>query len=337
MNLIRNSNSIIVFKKKPVSPFKIIKNVISVVALFLLSTSLISFVYFKVMNEKYVSNNKFVRIDGKKYHYNVDGVGKHTVILDTVLGADMIATEELSNKIAKKYDCKVFTYNRMGYSYNESTDMKSIENQAEDLRMILKKAGVSGPYVLVGEEYGSLVMGEFARLYPDKVSGMVLLNPLTKDMLADESIIENYSSQKLKRSFEKNSSYLGIEIILDKIGFIDYVDGYEEVLDKSEFKEVKVNRIRPSYNYSYYSELTNILDYSKSDNDIFNEGLLGDKPLAILSKSEYREFQEKLTNLSTKEDETHSFISENNGTLTMRDIDGTYEAVSYVLDRIKSK
>lgn len=339
MNLIRNSNSIVALKKKPISPFKMIKNIIIVVSVILLSTSLISFVYLKIMDERYVSNNKFVRIDGKKYHYNIEGVGNYTVILDTVLGADMKATEELSSKIAKKYDCKVFTYNRMGYSYNESTDMKSIENQAEDLRMILKKAGVSGPYVLVGEEYGSLVMGAFARLYPDKVAGMTLLNPLTKDMLYDKSFLKSYSSQKLKRNFEKVSSYLGIEIILEKVGFIDYPDSYEELLGEEELKEFRINRIRPSYTYSYYSELMNILNFYEEEfnNDIFKSGAIGDRPLSILTKSEYRESQENLISITTKEDETHSFLSEEDGILTMRDIDGTYEAISYVLDRVKIK
>lgn len=339
MNLIRNSNSIVALKNKPTSPFKIIKNIILVISILFLTTSLISFVYLKIMDEKHVSTNNFIRIDGKKYHYNVEGVGKYTVILDTVLGGDMKATEELSNKIAKKHDCKVFTYNRMGYSYNESKDSKTIENQAEELRMILKKSGVSGPYVLVGEEYGSLVMGAFAKLYPDKVEGIALINPLEKEMLEDKNIMKSYSSQKLKRGFEKISSYIGTEIILNKIGMLDYPEGYEEFLSQDELKETKINRIRPSYTYSYYSELMNILEFNKDEfnKEIFTEESIEDKPLSILAKQEYIGYQEKLLNITTKEDETHLFLTDKTGILTMSDIDTTYEAITYVLDRVKIK
>ncbi|MDV5106865.1 hypothetical protein R2R32_13375 [Clostridium perfringens] len=38
-----------------------------------------------------------------------------------------------------------------------------LKNKLKHLRMILKKSGIGGPYILVGEGYGGLVMCNFAR------------------------------------------------------------------------------------------------------------------------------------------------------------------------------
>lgn len=340
MNLLSNSNSIVTVKRKAINPFKIIKNIIVAITIIVLSTSLINFAYSKFMDEKYKSNNNFARIDGKKIHYNVDGSGKYTVILDSSLGTDMKSTEKLSDLIAKKYDCRVFSYDRGGYSYNESTDMKTLEEQAEDLRMLLKKAGVSGPYVLVGEEYGGLVMGAFANLYKDNVKGMVLINPIEETMLQDKEFMKQYSSQKLKRNFEKISSYIGLDLILDKLNFLDYPVGYNnENFTEDEMKEFRVHRIRPSYTSTYYGELNNIIyfDEEEFNKSIYENGILEDKPLAILATENYKSNQEKLLNLTNNSDESHVFLSKVNEVITLNDVDSSFEAIQYVLDRIKLK
>jgi pimeloyl-ACP methyl ester carboxylesterase len=46
-----------------------------------------------------------------------------------------------------------------------------------ELKALLQKASVPGPYVLVGHSLGALNMQVFASKYPDAVAGMVLLDP----------------------------------------------------------------------------------------------------------------------------------------------------------------
>ena len=50
-----------------------------------------------------------------------------------------------------------------------------------DLHALLSAAGEAGPYVLVGHSYGGLIVRLYASTYPKEVSGLVLVDALTKD------------------------------------------------------------------------------------------------------------------------------------------------------------
>ncbi len=53
-----------------------------------------------------------------------------------------------------------------------------------ELHELLKKAGETPPYILVGHAFGGLNMRLFAALFPDEVAGLVLLDPSHEDMIA---------------------------------------------------------------------------------------------------------------------------------------------------------
>ena len=54
------------------------------------------------------------------------------------------------------------------------------QNAAADLHAILAAAEVTGPYVIVGHSWGGLIATTFARIYPDDVSGLVLVDPASQ-------------------------------------------------------------------------------------------------------------------------------------------------------------
>jgi pimeloyl-ACP methyl ester carboxylesterase len=48
----------------------------------------------------------------------------------------------------------------------------------DDLDLLLSKACISGPYVVVGHSYGGLLMRLFAARHPDEVKGLVLVDSM---------------------------------------------------------------------------------------------------------------------------------------------------------------
>ena len=48
----------------------------------------------------------------------------------------------------------------------------------EDLRILIRKSAAPSPYILGREEYGSLVLTEFAKLIQTEGTGIILVNPL---------------------------------------------------------------------------------------------------------------------------------------------------------------
>jgi pimeloyl-ACP methyl ester carboxylesterase len=77
---------------------------------------------------------------------------------------------------------RVVTYDRAGTGKSESGPQpRHAEQIARELHTALRSAGLDPPYVLVGQSLGGPFVRVFAKMYPDEVSGMVLVDPTQPD------------------------------------------------------------------------------------------------------------------------------------------------------------
>lgn len=85
---------------------------------------------------------------------------------------------------AVSQDASVFAYNRAGYANSEAVggrrDGATIVRQ---LRQVLKHKGLAPPYVLVGHSLGALYVQQFARMHPEEVMGVVLVDGILPRMV----------------------------------------------------------------------------------------------------------------------------------------------------------
>lgn len=282
--------------KDPIKPFKVFKIFIYL----LIAIVLFGFIYktidTKIMDSKIKPKGKYVRIDGEKFSYDVYGSGEYTIILDGDVGYDMSQWRNVISGLNDGFDGNIFMYDREGYGFNDSSSKKNIEDQARDLKLVLKKAGVSGPYILVGEGYGSLVMTNFAKIFPQNVAGMVLIDPINEKTLSDEKNVKKYSSLLTKEKILHVGSYIGLTDLLDRFNllkdnknFLDGLSGY----DKEEFSYHRLGR---NYNGAYENELNNLVNGKSNSQD---QGLIQDKPLSlIINESNDVNMQKELSKLS---------------------------------------
>lgn len=78
---------------------------------------------------------------------------------------------------------QVVSYDHAGQGFSDPAPLpRSPARKAADLKAILAASGVEPPYVLVGLSMGSFEVRHFARLYPEEVVGMVLVDPSFDDM-----------------------------------------------------------------------------------------------------------------------------------------------------------
>ena len=71
----------------------------------------------------------------------------------------------------------VFAYNRPGYGMSEDTAKpRAGRHVVEELRSNLQHQGLKPPYILVGHSLGGLYIQLFARMYPQEVNGVVLVD-----------------------------------------------------------------------------------------------------------------------------------------------------------------
>ena len=122
------------------------------------------------------SSDQIVDIGTHRLQMHLEGKGVPTVIIDAGLGDQLDKLKPLQERLARV--TRVITYDRAGYGQSEPGPMpRHCGREAEELKALLEKASVPGPYVLVGHSLGALNTQVFASKYPDEVAGMVLLDP----------------------------------------------------------------------------------------------------------------------------------------------------------------
>jgi pimeloyl-ACP methyl ester carboxylesterase len=74
------------------------------------------------------------------------------------------------------------SYDRAGYAWSDpGARPRTYDQISLELHTALERAGEHGPYVLVGQSYGGVVVRGFARRYPKDVVGMVLVDAAHED------------------------------------------------------------------------------------------------------------------------------------------------------------
>jgi pimeloyl-ACP methyl ester carboxylesterase len=123
----------------------------------------------------YAAPGQLVDVGGHRLHLNCVGSGTPTVILESALGETGAYWGWISTALAR--DTKVCVYDRAGRGWSDPAlvpqDGIAV---AADLHVLLDRAHVSGPFVLVGHSSGAQYVRIFAGRYPEQVAGLVLLD-----------------------------------------------------------------------------------------------------------------------------------------------------------------
>ncbi len=123
-----------------------------------------------------------VDVGGHRLFYQLHGQGTPTVVIDVGVGESFQSCLPLVSELSKTVS--VLVYDRVGYGRSEIGPMpRDAKAEAADLKALLQKAKLNGPYVLVGHSLGGLNMQVFAHEYAENVRGLVLLAPPPRSWL----------------------------------------------------------------------------------------------------------------------------------------------------------
>ena len=108
--------------------------------------------------------------------HDIRGSGQPTVVLASGYAMPRSTWQPVVDALAP--DFTVYAFDRPGHGSQPDTDRpRDPCSMATELRQSLQAAGLPPPYLLVGHSLGGLHQFAFARLYPQDVSGLVLLDP----------------------------------------------------------------------------------------------------------------------------------------------------------------
>ena len=127
---------------------------------------------------------ELIDIGGRRLQLVTRGQGSPTVVIEAGMGeagVDSGSWSAVIEEISKAN--RVCIYNRAGLGKSDPAPKlpRTSQEVANDLNALLTKAGVPGPYLLVGHSYGGLHIRMFASQYPEKVLGMVLVDTAHPD------------------------------------------------------------------------------------------------------------------------------------------------------------
>ncbi len=110
-----------------------------------------------------------------KLHLDCHGDGGPTVVLFNGLGEVSASWARIADQVERT--TRVCAYDRAGQGWSEdATHPQDGVGAATDLHTLLRAAGETGPFVLVGHSTGGTYAMTYAARYREQVAGMVLLD-----------------------------------------------------------------------------------------------------------------------------------------------------------------
>jgi len=129
----------------------------------------------------YPAPGQLVDVGGYRLHINCMGQGSPTVILESGLANMSADWANVQPLVAE--GTRVCAYDRAGIAWSDPGPQPRDPRQiAGELHTLLNRAGIAGPYVLVGQSVGGLYVRMYAARYASEVVGMVLVDASHPDM-----------------------------------------------------------------------------------------------------------------------------------------------------------
>ncbi|MGL5414173.1 MAG: alpha/beta fold hydrolase [Clostridium sp.] len=311
--------------KEKIPKITLIKRIIYIILAVVIVGIGIQQVYNFVSGEMIKVKSSYVTIDGKQIHYKAKGTGDYTVVFSGDTGANMYEWNKTVEDLESS-GVRTFVYNRNGYGLSSGSEKLTPQEQAEQLHTLLKKSATGGNYILVGEGYGSLVMTNYAKLYPDNVKGVVLVDPI------NEANKNKYHTTKAAISLAgKKIQAIGANCsltwILNKIGLTtNYPDFEKNLVNEKEKNQYDWLKNQAPYRNAIYNESKNLYDMNSNSQ---TKGMFGNIPYYLITN----EKDSGLKDLGSESYTTEYYVDYNGDAFASTNPRDVAVAVNKVIDQ----
>ncbi len=228
-------------------------------------------------------------VDMGKYrlHLYKKGVGDTTVIIDHSLGGldGYFLIDALSELT------QVCIYDRAGYGWSDRSFLpRNSDNITIELELLLSKAEIHPPYILVGNSFGSYNMRLYAHKHPEKVAGIVFTDGLHESGMLNMSfsIIIFQALIFAGFLFSILGSFFGVIRIASNCGFFEIIKPELNKFDQKIRQQVKRSFYHPKHWITMAQELWHLGEsgeYLKAANDLDGIPIINIKAETFFKKS----------------------------------------------------
>jgi pimeloyl-ACP methyl ester carboxylesterase len=225
----------------------------------------------------YPPPGQLVDVGGYKMHIYCTGAGSPTVILESALAGTSSLWGWVQPEVAK--GTRVCAYDRAGAGWSDpGPKPRDGQRVATELHTLLTRAGIAGPYVLVGHSVGGLYVRVYAARYPDEVAGLVLVDASHPDQWT--------RSPGGPEQYRKYEQFNSIGAVLAPFGALRLVNFFPLNPDlprqqSAEFKAFSDSTQYAAINVDEFHALPAL------DAQVTSGGTLGARPLVVLTATDH--------------------------------------------------
>ncbi len=257
----------------------------------------------------------------KELEYKVVGNGETTLIIETGISGSFYHWYPFIEEI--KEDFTIVLYHRAGYGKSPASKaLRTTKNIAVELNHLVEEIGIKNQFVLMGHSFGGLCAQQYAKMFPEKVKGLVLVDstsfnfqqlyslniPVMNSLISLDQMIHNNSQTSKKSHAELKSLYKKLIDENKKILPSKEARDYEELITNPLFYKTIANEFENWDTSSEYiknmGEFPNIpLIVIARDKEVSVKSFLEyDIPMeeAVLYEVVWRELQIELSELSSQ-------------------------------------
>ena len=249
----------------------------------LLGTTLFHLVMSWRENKSIPPPGKSIAINNRQVHLWVKGSGTTTVILDSSLGG--IEGYFLLESIASL--TRVCIYDRPGYGWSSPASKPRCSAEiVRELDLLLTKAKIEPPYILVGDSFGSYNMRLYAHHFPEKVEGLILTDGLHESGMLNMPLIVKAVKYFFISGFVMSvlGSLLGIIRVMGVIGLFEIIKPELRQFDIKQCQRVK----RSFYRHHHWLTMTReLIDLDRSGHQLKVANNLKDLPIVSIKSQTF--------------------------------------------------
>ena len=237
---------------------------------------------------------RFINIGFQTMYVDCLGENKPTIIVDVGIAASSASWYKIAKELSK--NTRICLYDRAGYGWSDSgRGERTTATIVHELKLLVKRAEIPGPYIIVGHSFGGFTARYFAAKFPEDVAGLVLVDSSHPEQIYRLSALDNQGKKPLITGRDANAP-----------------------ADFSEFerKWYFLNSSRKAT----FAQMAELKYFKQSAYQVKHSGRLKDIPIAVLSRgiaqlpelngvsleNEWLDMQKDLLNLS--KNSWHSII-----------------------------
>ncbi|HMW85755.1 MAG: alpha/beta hydrolase [Nitrospira sp.] len=230
--------------------------------------------------QHYPPPGQLVDIGGHRLHLFCLGTGSPTVLLEAPAPGWSLYWSTVQPQLART--TRVCAYDRAGLGWSERGPLpRTGQRMAKELHRLLERAGIRGPYILVGHSLGGLIARLYQHDYPQEVVGMVLV---------DAGHESEMRQAEFRLFANAGKSMLPVIRALTMVGITRLMASYDQLPPLLMRQEEKVSaETRPMLRAGwlrtgYYSTLTDESDgLIETLEQVRRSGSLGNLPLIVIT------------------------------------------------------